>query len=296
MKAAGKHIHLTGVEDPLLYDLAMALHAGGAHVTCSASAEAASAKAKEISGLKLQSPFSEKNVPSTAEWLVRASHVPENNPEVASAQKRGIQVLSVPRFITWISEDQQRIVVAGNTDRHTIIDFIVRVLESARRSFDYSLLQPCNGRYVRLSDAPLIIIEGGDGAGSGDSPADFLSYKHHIAVISGISGGANGAPQEEYVRNFDLFADSTPKAGCIVYNEADSMADVICAKERADVQVIPFKPHPAEEQGGHIVLTSNGGRHPAKGVTRNDLASLSAAREVLRKVGISPEQFYSAFS
>jgi UDP-N-acetylmuramate: L-alanyl-gamma-D-glutamyl-meso-diaminopimelate ligase len=298
VKATGKHIHLTGVEDPLLLDLALALHSSGALVTCSSSSfdEAASSSGRGISGLKPLTPFSEKNVGPKVEWLVRGSGVPESNPEISASRRRGTEVVSLPQFISWAAEDQQRIVIAGNNDRRGIIDFIFNVLESAGRSFDYCLHEPYKGTRVRLSDAPVILIEGTDDPARGGSQPPFLAFRHHIGVISGISGGAIGAPEDEYVRGFDLFADATPKAGSIIYNESDSMANIVCAKERSDVQAIPFKPHAAEEQGGQLYLVNNGTRHPAGGVTRNDLTSLSAAREILRKIGVTSEQFYSAFS
>jgi UDP-N-acetylmuramate: L-alanyl-gamma-D-glutamyl-meso-diaminopimelate ligase len=298
MKATGRHVHLTGVEDPLLLDLALALHSSGALVTCSSSSfdEAASSKGKGINSLKPLTSFSERNVGPQVEWVVRGSGVTESNPEVSESSKRGIKVVSLPQFISWVAEDQQRIVVAGNNDRRGIIDFIFTVLKSAGRSFDYCLHEPYTGTRVKLSDAPVILIEGTDDRVGRGSQPPFLAFRHHIGVISGISGGANGAPEDEYVRGFDLFADATPKAGSIIYSESDSMANVICAKERSDVQAIPFKPHPAEEQGGQLHLVNNGTRHPARSVTRNDLTSLSAAREVLRKIGITSEQFYSAFS
>ncbi|MBT1712630.1 peptidoglycan synthetase, partial [Fulvivirgaceae bacterium PWU5] len=78
--------------------------------------------------------------------------------------------------------------------------------------FDYVIGAKVKGieNTVKLSDAPLIIIEGDEYLSSAiDPPPKFLRYQHHIGLITGIAWDhANVFPSEdEYVKQFDLFAD-----------------------------------------------------------------------------------------
>jgi UDP-N-acetylmuramate: L-alanyl-gamma-D-glutamyl-meso-diaminopimelate ligase len=60
-------------------------------------------------------------------------------------------------------------------------------------------------------------------------------------LISGTAWDhANVFPtEEEYVKQFDNFADNTPKGGVVIYCEQDAIANVIGAKQREDVLAIP---------------------------------------------------------
>jgi len=151
---------------------------------------------------------------------------------------------------------------------------------------------------VKLSDAPLIIIEGDEYLSSPLDPTPkFLRYHHHIGLISGIAWDhANVFPsEEEYVKQFDRFADQTPKGGVLIDFETDSKALIIGKKERADVVELSYKSHPhASDNNGQFFLTSNKERIPIKIFGSHNFQNLSGAKEVLKKVGITSEQFFEA--
>jgi UDP-N-acetylmuramate: L-alanyl-gamma-D-glutamyl-meso-diaminopimelate ligase len=153
---------------------------------------------------------------------------------------------------------------------------------------------------VRLSDAPMIIIEGDEYLASALDPTPkFLRYRHHAGILSGISWDhANVFPtEEEYVRQFDKFADQTPKGGVLIYNELDSMSLIIGKKERADVLEISYKSHPhASDNTGNIFLTNGKERFPIKIFGSHNLQNINAAKEMLKKLGITPEQFLEAIT
>jgi UDP-N-acetylmuramate: L-alanyl-gamma-D-glutamyl-meso-diaminopimelate ligase len=152
---------------------------------------------------------------------------------------------------------------------------------------------------VKLSDAPFIIIEGDEYLSSPLDPTPkFLRYQHHVGLISGIAWDhANVFPsEEEYVKQFDRFADQTPKGGILIYCEQDSMALMIGKKERPDVLEISYKSHPhVTDSHGQFYLTSNKEKYP-KVFGSHNYQNISGAREVLKKLGITTEQFYQAIS
>jgi UDP-N-acetylmuramate: L-alanyl-gamma-D-glutamyl-meso-diaminopimelate ligase len=213
-----------------------------------------------------------------------------------------IPVLSFPEYIYRQSQDKQRVVVAGSHGKSTTTGMIVHVLNYLGRSFDYVMGARVEGieGTVRLSEeAPVIIIEGDEYPASAlDSTPKFLRYQHHIGLITGIAWDhANVFPDEnEYVHQFDLFADSTPKGGILIYCESDPLASVIGAKERTDVQSVPYRVHPHVTERGRTVLTSGKEKFPVQIFGAHNFLNVSGAKEVLKKVGVTPEEFNEAIT
>jgi UDP-N-acetylmuramate: L-alanyl-gamma-D-glutamyl-meso-diaminopimelate ligase len=153
---------------------------------------------------------------------------------------------------------------------------------------------------VKLSGAPIIIIEGDEYLASALDPTPkFLKYQHHIGLISGIAWDhANVfSTEEEYVRQFDLFADQTPKSGILIYCEQDSLALMIGKKERFDVVEVTYKSHPhTSDTEGHFFLTEGKNKHPINLFGSHNYQNISGAKEVLKRIGITNDQFFEAMA
>jgi UDP-N-acetylmuramate: L-alanyl-gamma-D-glutamyl-meso-diaminopimelate ligase len=92
-----------------------------------------------------------------------------------------------------------------------------------------------------------------------------------------------GISENDFIRQFDLFADGTPKGGILIYWEQDKIASVISEKQRADVLIIPYKAHAKDKL-------------PPTFADKKSLQNVSAAYEALKKVGVTSEQFYTAIA
>lgn len=235
----------------------------------------------------------------TIDAVILGMHARSDNPELLKAQQLNLPIFSFPDYIFNQSKDKQRVVIAGSHGKTTITAIIVHVLSFHHRKFDYVIGAKVKGitNPVKLSDAPVIIIEGDEYLASSIDPVPkFLKYRHHIGLISGISWDhANVFPTEEdYVKQFDIFSDQTPKGGTLIYCEHDSMAVIIGKKERNDVQATSYKIHPHAVEGGTYFLTNGKDRYPIKLFGTHNLLNISAARETLKKIGITLEQFYEA--
>jgi UDP-N-acetylmuramate: L-alanyl-gamma-D-glutamyl-meso-diaminopimelate ligase len=153
---------------------------------------------------------------------------------------------------------------------------------------------------VQLSeDAPIIVIEGDEYLSSPiDRRPKFLHYKHHIGLVSGIAWDhINVYPTfEDYVKQFDLFADSTPKGGILVFDETDDLVTVICGKEREDVVSHEYNVHKHKIENGQTFLITDFGDVPIQVFGEHNMRNLNGARTVLSKIGISDKQFYEAIS
>ena len=239
---------------------------------------------------------------ASIDFVILGMHARKDNPELLKAQELNLRVLSFPEYIYEQAKDKQRIVIAGSHGKTTITAIIIHVLNYHKRKFDYVIGAKVNGidHTVKLSDAPIIIIEGDEYLSSALDPTPkFLRFQHHVGLISGIAWDhANVFPTEdEYVKQFDRFADQTPKGGILFYNEQDSMALMIGKKERSDVQEISFKSHAhASDNQGNVFLTNGKERYPIRIFGSHNLSNISAAKEVLKKIGIGPDRFFAAIS
>lgn len=303
MKQTGK-FHFIAIGGSVMHNLAIALKQAGHHVTGSDD-ELTDPSRSALAQHGLLPPvkgWQPDILDSSYTAVVVGMHAKANNPELVKALHLGLKLYSFPEFIFEHSRDKQRIVVAGSHGKTTITAIILHVLAFHQRYFDYVIGARVAGleNAVKLSDAPLIVIEGDEYLSSPIDPTPkFLKYQHHIGVISGISWDHVNvfSTEEEYIRQFDLFADATPKGGIIVYCETDPVATLVCKKERPDVLYVPYKAHPHTQEGGReFLISSNKERLPLKIFGKHNLQNISAAREVLKKIGITNEQFDQAIS
>jgi UDP-N-acetylmuramate: L-alanyl-gamma-D-glutamyl-meso-diaminopimelate ligase len=92
-----------------------------------------------------------------------------------------------------------------------------------------------------------------------------------------------------------LFADATPKGGILAYCEQDPIAAVLCNKERPDITYVPFKAHPhVNENGKQFLISSHKEKLPFNATGNHNLQYVGGAKEVLKRIGITSDQFYHA--
>lgn len=233
--------------------------------------------------------------------VILGMHAKNDNPELLKAQQLGLKIYSFPEYIYNHSIDKQRVIIAGSHGKTTITGIVVHVLNFYNRSFDYVIGARIKGvdNPVKLSDAPLIVIEGDEYLCSALDPTPkFLRYQHHIGLISGVAWDhANVFPtEEEYLKQFDKFADQTPKSGILIFCDSDPMVSVVGNKQRADVISVPYKAHSHALENGQEYLTNGKERIPIKIFGNHNLQNINGAKELLKKIGISSEQFYKAIS
>jgi UDP-N-acetylmuramate: L-alanyl-gamma-D-glutamyl-meso-diaminopimelate ligase len=240
-----------------------------------------------------------ENIHSGLDAVVLGMHARPDNPELIAARELSLPIYSFPEFIRQSAEDKQRIVIAGSHGKTTITSMIMHVLQHHGRSFDYLVGAQVPGfdNIVRLSDAPVIVMEGDEYFSSAlDHTPKFLKYEHHIGLISGIAWDHINAYNtfDEYVRQFELFADATPKAGTLVFCEDDNLAMMIASNERADINQIHYHVHPYEVINNTCYLITNRQRLPLRIFGRHNMLNLNGARMVLQRLGITDDMFYQA--
>jgi UDP-N-acetylmuramate: L-alanyl-gamma-D-glutamyl-meso-diaminopimelate ligase len=216
---------------------------------------------------------SEDALDKSIDGVIIGEQTVRSNAELLKAQHLGLKIYTIPEFIYEFAKNKQRLVVVGTSGRTEIVAIIVHVLKSLGRPVDF-VLSDERPNSISLSDAPLIVIDGSASRASAvyHTP-QFIRYKHHIGVMAEVEYDPNGNLSEnDFIRQFDLFADGTPKGGILIYWEQDKIASVISNKERADVLYVPYKSNPKAT------------------------LPVAAALEALKKVGVTQEQFNTAMA
>ncbi len=187
-------------------------------------------------------------------------------------------------------KNKQRIYIGGTRGVEEIFDLCQLVVNHVGKEVDFYSI----GEETNFTDAPVIIIKGGD------EKADGKPYFHdldlHILLIHRIGERLPAGYQsfDEVVLEYEKLADQLPKAGSLVYFEDDHVATMIGKKEREDVKSFEYKAlkckqtddgfifEPGDE---HIVIRTDNEGFP------NHAAG---AKMLLGRIGISKKQFYSA--
>jgi UDP-N-acetylmuramate: L-alanyl-gamma-D-glutamyl-meso-diaminopimelate ligase len=298
-----KQVHFIAIGGSVMHNLALALHKKNIKVTGSDDEiyEPAAGKLKSA-GLNPSIGWDPDQVNKDLDAVILGMHAKEDNPELKKAQELGLPIFSFPEFVRELSANKQRIVVGGSHGKSSITAMIMHCLKSAGKSFDYLVGAEIEGfdLTVQISDAAIIIIEGDEYLASKlDPQPKFLKYDHHIGVISGIKWDhKNVFPTfEDYAKQFDLFADKTPKAGSLVYCEEDNLANIVGAKEREDVRKLPYAAHESEIRDGVTYLkTQDHGEVKVNVFGRHNLQNIKAAQEVCNILGVPDDKFYKAIS
>lgn len=304
MQSTKQKIHFIAIGGSVMHNLAIALKQAGHEVTGSDDEihDPSRTTLKSHGLLPDREGWNPDKVDKSLTAVILGMHARKDNPELLKAQELGLRIFSFPEYIYEQSRNKQRIVIAGSHGKTTITAIVIHVLNYFGRKFDYVIGASVKGieNSVKLSNAPIIVIEGDEYLSSALDPTPkFLRYKHHIGLISGIAWDHANVyhAEEEYMKQFDLFADETPKGGILIYCEQDSLALIIGKKDRADVQAISYRSHThVRDNNGEFFLTDGKNRYPVKIFGSHNFQNISAAKEILKKIGITSEKFLEAIS
>ncbi|MFL5729328.1 MAG: UDP-N-acetylmuramate--L-alanine ligase [Cytophagaceae bacterium] len=302
MSSPKKRIHFIAIGENAMHNLALAIHAKG-HIISGSADEIFEPSRSRLSDAGILPPvagWDPSKITPDLDAVILGIDAESNNPELLKAQELNIKIYSAPEYIYEQSLDKQRVVIAGSHGKTTITAMILHVLNFFNRKFDYMISAQLEGfnAMIRLSDdAPIIVVEGDEYLSSAiDKTPEFLKYQHHIGLVSSVAWDhVNVYPTlDEYVRQFDAFADATPKAGTLIFCESDPVAAMVCKKERDDVQRIEYKAHKHDIRNKQTYLITDEGEVPVLIFGKHNMKNLSGAKAVCLKIGVSEKMFYQA--
>ena len=301
MLTKGDKVHFVAIGGSVMHNLAITLADKGLVISGSDDEIFEPSKSRLMAKgiLPEQEGWDASKITKDLAAVIIGMHAKADNPELIKAKELQLPIYSFPEFILSQSEDKQRVVIAGSHGKTSITSMVMHVLNFHNREFDYLVGAQLDGfqTMVKLSDAPLIIIEGDEYPSSPEDPTPkFLKYKHHIALISGIAWDHFNVYKDldTYVKQFEILADTTPKAGTLIGLEEDSMVDIICKKERDDVTAIPYATHKHEIINSQTYLITPNGKVAIPVFGKHNMQNLSGAKALVQRLGITEGMFYEA--
>jgi UDP-N-acetylmuramate: L-alanyl-gamma-D-glutamyl-meso-diaminopimelate ligase len=297
----GTKIHFIAIGGSIMHNLAIALKENGYIISGSDDhiGEPSLSRLKSHNLLPETIGWNPDKITNDLEAVILGMHARIDNPELLKAQELGLKIFSFPEFIYNQSEDKQRIVIAGSHGKTTVTSMVMHVLKFCNRKFDYAVGAIVEGfdTMVQLSDAPIIVIEGDEYPSSPiDLTPKFLHYHHHIGLITGISWDHVNIFKtfDDYKKQFELFADKTPKSGTLIYYENDKHCAEIGSKERSDILTIEYDIPKYKIINGNPFLITDYGNIPLQVFGDHNFANIRAAKLICNRICVSDLEFYQA--
>ncbi|MDN4164175.1 Mur ligase domain-containing protein [Cytophagales bacterium LB-30] len=296
-----KRVHFIAIGGSVMSSLAIALAMKGLEVSGSDDEifDPTRSALKAHSLLPEKEGWYSENITPDLDAVILGMHARMDNPELKKAQELNIPIYSYPAFVYEQSKNKKRVVVGGSHGKTTVTSMIMHVLKSAGVDFDYLVGARVPGFEVqiKLSDAPILVVEGDEYLSSPIDPRPkFLQYHHHIGIVTGTAWDhINVFPTAaDYVRQFELFAENTPQGGALIYSEEDAQAVQICGKEREGVSRFPYQAHAHVIENGITYLLTDGAKVPLKIFGKHSMQNINATLSAVRLLGVSDEAFYKA--
>src|SRR4051812_17782942 len=224
-----KRIHFIAIGGAIMHQLALALHRQGYKITGSDDEITDPAKSNlQAAGLLPEKYgwFPDK-ITKDVDAIVLGMHARADNPELLAAKKAGIPVFSFPQYVYEVSKNKKRVVIAGSHGKTTISSMVMHILKNQGVDFDYLVGARVPGfdQSVRLTDAPLIVLEGDEYPASVEEKKPKIFFYHpHITVLSGIAWDhINVFPTYEiYFNQFEQYLHGIDAGAKVFFNNEDS--------------------------------------------------------------------------
>ena len=285
------NIHLIAIGGSAMHNLAIALKKKDYNVTGSDDAifEPSKSRLKKYNLLPKENGWFEDKITDQIDAIILGMHARIDNPELVKAQKLKIPIYSYPEYIYKQSKNKKRIVVGGSHGKTSITAMILHVLKNQNIDCDYLVGAQLDGfeTMVKISDAPLIVIEGDEYLSSPiDKRPKFHLYKPHIAVISGIAWDhINVFPTfENYVDQFRVFKNTVSEQ--LIYCNEDQELNKLML-EKTKCETIEYST-PAHKIINGVTSIDN---CDLKIFGRHNLQNLNAAMLVCMQLGIDKKSF-----
>ena len=285
------NIHLIAIGGSAMHNLAIALKKKNYNVTGSDDAifDPSKSRLKKYNLLPKKNGWFKDKITDQIDAIILGMHARIDNPELIKAQKLKIPIYSYPEYIYEQSKNKKRIVIGGSHGKTSITAMILHVLKNQNNDCYYLVGAQLDGfeTMVKLSDAPLIVLEGDEYLSSPiDKRPKFHLYKPHIGVISGIAWDhINVFPTfENYVDQFRIFKNTVSEQ--LIYCNEDQELNKLML-EKTKCETIEYST-PAHKIINGVTSIDN---CDLKIFGRHNLQNLNAAMLVCMQLGIDKKSF-----
>ena len=248
---SGAYAHFVGIGGAGMSGIAKVLHDRGVEVTGSDMKMSRYAAALAESGVRVSIGHDAVNL-GDPEIVVVSSAIPDDNPEVADARRRGIPVWQRARMLAALAEDRRTVAVAGTHGKTTTSSL-------AATTFIAMGLDPTflvggevrdAGSNARCGSGDLYVVEADESDGS------FLHLDPYIAIVTNVEADHldHYSGIEEVVATFREFVGHIRPDGALVVCADDARAMSLASScparvvtyglsEDAQVRCFGLRPH-----------------------------------------------------
>ncbi len=224
-------VHFIGIGGSGLSAIARLLLESGYRVTGSDRALSPFALDLQKAGVTIYMGHHPRNI-AGADWVVRSSAIPDDNPEVRAARAAGIPVYKRADFLGQLMSDKTGIAVAGTHGKTTTTAMIAWILSELGRdpSFIVGSTMTNLGVNARAGKGNVFVIE------ADEYDRMFLGLKPRIEVVTSLEHDHPDCYPtfEEMVSAFESFVDLLPADGALVACADDSEAVALLSRARKD--------------------------------------------------------------
>lgn len=293
-------VHFIAIGGAAMHNMAIALKLKGFNVSGSDDQifDPSKSRLEKYGLLPTEFGWHSDKITKDIDAIILGMHARKDNPELAKAVELGLKIYSYPEYIYEQSMNKTRVVIGGSHGKTSITAMILHVLNFHGIENDYMVGAQLDGFecMVKLSDAPIIILEGDEYLSSPiDRKPKFHWYKPHIALLSGVAWDhINVFPTfENYVLQFKIFVDTIERDGQLIYYTGDDILQTI-AEDSSEIECHPYDAHDYEIREGQTILKTKGALIPIEIFGEHNLQNLNGALQVCKHLKITSDQFYEA--
>jgi UDP-N-acetylmuramate: L-alanyl-gamma-D-glutamyl-meso-diaminopimelate ligase len=296
-------VHLIAIGGSIMHNLALALKEKGYTVTGSDDHiyEPAYSRLEKHGLLPETMGWNPEKITKKLDFVILGMHAKPDNPELKKALELRLKVMSFPEFIYNQSKRKKRVVIAGSHGKTSVTGMIMHALKKNNYEFDYAVGSNIPGfeNSVKLSDAPIIIIEGDEYLSSPIDPQPkFMWYQPQVALINGIAWDhINVFPTYEiYKEQFVNFIKSMKTSNELFYNAEDREVEELVLKYASHLMVQPVHLPGYKIINGKTIVTIDNYDFPITIFGKHNLINLSGAQKICEALRLNSKDFWTAMA
>lgn len=287
-------IHVIACGGAVMHNLTIALSLAGHQVTGSDDEIYNPAKEKlEKYGLLPIAGWYPEKINESLDLVIVGMHAKRDNAELSAALELKLKVMSYPEFIAHHARNKKRIVIAGSHGKTTTTAMIMHVLKEKKVDFDYLVGAPLEGFHlmIRLSDAPLMVIEGDEYLSAPTDPIPKIwHYKPHLSIITGIAWDhINVFPTyQEYTDVFKKYLEELPEQAIVYHYKQDADLNKIVGNlTRTDVKTLAYEAYPAHITQNVAFLEFENKSYGLQVFGSHNLENIQACVQICKQLGLA---------
>ncbi|MBN1418305.1 MAG: UDP-N-acetylmuramate--L-alanine ligase [Planctomycetes bacterium] len=129
--ARARTVHIVGICGSGARGLARIFAGRGVRVSGSDRSPGETADALRALGVVVRVGHGASALPPDAEIVIRSAAIPDENPEIVEAKRRGIPCLKYAEAVGWLTRQATTVAVAGTHGKSTTTAMLARILEAA---------------------------------------------------------------------------------------------------------------------------------------------------------------------